>query len=89
MAATRPEAAVETLASIEEEASRTLAEMRAMVRVLRDGTAADYAPQPGVADLLRLARPDSRPRCRRAPAGELAELPARWSGASTGSRRSR
>ncbi|KJY35959.1 sensor histidine kinase [Streptomyces sp. NRRL S-495] len=52
----RPEAALEALAVIEGEASRTLVEMRAMVRVLRDGAPAEYAPQPGVADLLSLAR---------------------------------
>ncbi|MFE6814054.1 sensor histidine kinase [Streptomyces sp. NPDC057677] len=52
----RPEAALEALAVIEGEASRTLAEMRAMVRVLRDGAPAEYAPQPGVADLGSLAR---------------------------------
>ena len=45
---------------IEVEASRTLAEMRAMVRVLRNQEPADYAPQPGVADLERLVG-DSRP----------------------------
>ncbi|MFD3997094.1 sensor histidine kinase, partial [Streptomyces sp. NPDC058583] len=61
MAGQRPEAALETLAVIEGEASRTLAEMRAMVRVLRDGAPAEYAPQPGVADLVSLARRDPVP----------------------------
>ncbi|OLZ49904.1 sensor histidine kinase [Amycolatopsis keratiniphila] len=56
MAGLRPEAALEVLATIEGEASRTLAEMRAMVRVLRDGAPAGYGPQPGVADLVSLAR---------------------------------
>ncbi|WP_439657762.1 sensor histidine kinase [Lentzea sp. HUAS TT2] len=56
MAGQRPEAALEALAVIEGEASRTLAEMRTMVRVLRDGAPAEYAPQPGVADLVSLAR---------------------------------
>ncbi|MFD3656489.1 sensor histidine kinase [Streptomyces sp. NPDC058620] len=56
MAGQRPEAALEALAVIEGEASRTLAEMRAMVRVLRDGAPAEYAPQPGIADLVSLAR---------------------------------
>ncbi len=56
MAGQRPEAALEALSVIEEEASRTLAEMRTMVRVLRDGAPAEYAPQPGVADLVSLAR---------------------------------
>ena len=38
VATTRPAAAVEALRVIEAEASRTLAEMRAMVGVLRDGS---------------------------------------------------
>jgi signal transduction histidine kinase len=49
-------AAVDALAVIEEEASRTLAEMRTMVGGLRDGESAELGPQPGVADLERLAR---------------------------------
>lgn len=61
MAGQRPEAALEALAVIEGEASRTLAEMRAIVRVLRDGAPAEYAPQPGVADLVSLARRDPVP----------------------------
>jgi signal transduction histidine kinase len=61
MAKQRPEAGLEALAAIEGEASRTLAEMRAMVRVLRDGAPAEYAPRPGVADLISLARRDSVP----------------------------
>ncbi|CUR59121.1 Two component signal transduction histidine kinase [metagenome] len=61
MAGQRPEAALEALSVIEGEASRTLAEMRAMVRVLRDGAPAEYAPQPGVADLVTLARRDPAP----------------------------
>lgn len=56
MAGQRPEAALEVLAAIEGEASRTLAEMRAMVGVLRAGAPAGYAPQPCVADLVSLAR---------------------------------
>jgi len=61
MARQRPEAGLEALAAIEGEASRTLAEMRAMVRVLRDGAPTEYAPQPGVADLASLARRDPVP----------------------------
>ncbi len=61
MAGQRPEAGLEALAVIEGEASRTLAEMRAMVRVLRDGAPAEYTPQPGVADLVSLARRDPVP----------------------------
>jgi signal transduction histidine kinase len=57
VAASRPAAAVEALSVIEAEASRTLDEMRTMVRVLREGTAApDFAPQRGIADLELLAR---------------------------------
>lgn len=56
MAGQRPEVALEALSVIEEEASRTLTEMRAMVQVLRDGSPAKYAPQPGIADLVFLAR---------------------------------
>jgi signal transduction histidine kinase len=81
VAATRPEAAVETLATIEQEASRTLAEMRAMVQVLRHGAETDYAPQPGLADLARLARDGSRPRVTVRVEGEIAELPAALGGA--------
>ncbi|PRX43619.1 signal transduction histidine kinase [Prauserella shujinwangii] len=52
-----PEAAADALRLIESEASRTLAEMRAMVRVLRDAGPADLEPRPGVRDLARLAGP--------------------------------
>ena len=61
VAGAQPEKAVEVLAAIESEASRTLAEMRSMVRVLREEDAVDYAPQPGVADLPALARPEAAP----------------------------
>lgn len=61
LAASHPDRALATLETIEEAASRTLEEMRAMVRVLRDGAGPDgagpdFAPQPGVADIERLAR---------------------------------
>jgi signal transduction histidine kinase len=56
VAARRPDAAVHALEVIEEAASRTLAEMRTMVGVLRDGDELDRAPQRGVADIERLAR---------------------------------
>lgn len=56
LAASHPDRALATLEIIEEAASRTLEEMRAMVGVLRDGTEPDFAPQPGVADIERLAR---------------------------------
>ena len=56
VAAADPQRALDVLAVIEEAASRTLTEMRTMVGTLRDGAAADLAPQQGVADLARLAR---------------------------------
>ncbi|MEV5000407.1 sensor histidine kinase [Nocardioides sp. LML1-1-1.1] len=70
----RPEAALEALAAIEGEASRTLAEMRSMVRVLRDGAPADYAPRPGVADLASLARSDPAPVVHVELAGDLTAI---------------
>ncbi|GLW89917.1 sensor histidine kinase [Actinokineospora globicatena] len=75
MAGQRPEAALDALAAIEGEASRTLAEMRAMVRVLRDGAPAGYAPQPGVADLVSLARRAPVPVIDVELPDDLAELP--------------
>ncbi|WP_245851826.1 sensor histidine kinase [Mobilicoccus massiliensis] len=57
----QPEKAGEVLAEIESEASRTLAEMRSMVRVLREGDVIEYTPQPGITDLLVLARADETP----------------------------
>lgn len=78
VAATDPASAVEVLAVIEAEASRTLDEMRTMVRVLRhgeggDGEAADYAPQRGIGDLDELTRmsPVVQVHC----GGDLAGLP--------------
>lgn len=54
--ATHPEAAIDALSVIEEEASRALDEMRSMVGTLRRGGQADRRPQQGVADLARLGR---------------------------------
>ncbi len=56
VAASHPEAAADALEVIEEEASRTLAEMRLMVSALRDDRTADLAPQRGIADIERLSR---------------------------------
>ncbi|MCA0293138.1 MAG: histidine kinase [Actinobacteria bacterium] len=74
----QPERAAALLASIEDEASRTLAEMRDMVRLLRDdegGGAAAYAPQRGVADLTALTRPAGTPAVAVRLAGALTGLP--------------
>jgi signal transduction histidine kinase len=76
LAATSPSSSLDALEVIEVEASRTLAEMRAMVRVLRNEAPVDYAPQPGVADLERLtgALPGG-PRVEVTVSGDLAALP--------------
>jgi signal transduction histidine kinase len=75
VAATSPDAAVDALAVIETAASRTLREMRAMVGMLRDGKDADLAPQPGVADITRLARDSGEwPRVHVQLTGDLDEM---------------
>ncbi len=56
LAASHPDRALATLETIEEAASRTLEELRAMVGVLRDGAEPDLAPPPGVAEIEQLAR---------------------------------
>lgn len=77
LAATTPVSSVEALEVIEAEASRALAEMRAMVRVLRNQAPADYAPQAGVADLERLAGASpGGPRVEVKLSGDLIALPA-------------
>lgn len=50
-----PEASLRALQIVEEEASRTLHEMRAMVGALRDGEELDLAPQRGIVDIEHLA----------------------------------
>jgi signal transduction histidine kinase len=76
LAATSPSSPLEALEVIEVEASRTLAEMRAMVRVLRNEAPADYAPQPGVADLERLSGASpTGPRVEVTVSDDLAALP--------------
>ncbi len=75
VAGLQPERAVEILAAIESEASRTLAEMRSMVRVLREEEAAAYAPQLGAADLPALARLDATPTVEVSLDGASAPLP--------------
>jgi signal transduction histidine kinase len=72
---TQPKQAADILAAIESEASRTLAQMRAMVRVLREDGWDAYSPQLGVADLSALARPDATPAVEVSLAGSLTRLP--------------
>jgi signal transduction histidine kinase len=61
IAASHPERAVEALAVIEDAATRTLTELRAIVGVLRASQDTEFAPQPGVAEVEQLAT-DGRTR---------------------------
>src|SRR3954466_2268929 len=54
IAASHPERAVEALAIIEDAATRTLTELRAVVGVLRASQDTEFAPQPGLAEVERL-----------------------------------
>lgn len=74
LATTDSGAAFRALATIEQEASRTLAEMRSMVGVLRRGEPADMTPQRGVADIARLAAGPERPLVSVELSGELSNL---------------
>lgn len=74
-AAADPDAAVQALMVIEEEGSRTLAEMRAMVGALRDRQEAALAPARGLADLQQLTRGgDAQPRVEVELTGQLDDL---------------
>ena len=75
VASSHPERATEVLAVIEDAASRTLAELRTMVGVLRASEEADFAPRPGVADLERLAgQSEGGPQVDVELSGELDDL---------------
>jgi signal transduction histidine kinase len=70
-----PAAALDALRLIEDEGSRTLAEMRTMVAALRDREDADLAPQNGIVDIERLAGSlDNEPRVQVRLTGDLDEL---------------
>lgn len=71
-----PEAAADALRVIESEASRALAEMRTMVRVLRQNEPVDLAPNPRVVDLAQLAsRSQPGPSVDVEIVGDVGELP--------------
>ncbi|MFB9200777.1 sensor histidine kinase [Nonomuraea spiralis] len=75
-AASEPGAATDALRVIEAEASRTLAEMRAMVRVLRRNEPAELTPGRHLDDLRQLAgRPRVGPAVEVEIAGGLDDLP--------------
>ncbi|HYO20004.1 MAG TPA: histidine kinase [Dermatophilaceae bacterium] len=54
VAPTDPERAIEALVTIEDAATRTLTELRAIVGVLRASQGTEFAPQPGVAEVEQL-----------------------------------
>ncbi len=75
-AGTQPDAATDALRVIEAEASRTLAEMRSMVRMLRRSQPAELAPSPRVTDLEQLAgRGRAGPSVDVQILGDLDDLP--------------
>lgn len=75
VAASHPERAVEALAVIEDAATRTLTELRAVVGVLRATQDTEFAPQPGVAEIELLATDDrTRPSVEVKLFGELDNL---------------
>ncbi|SDC88662.1 Signal transduction histidine kinase [Geodermatophilus telluris] len=75
VAASHPERAVEALATIEDAATRTLTELRAIVGVLRASQDTGLAPQPGVAEVEQLATDgQARPCVEVALSGELDDL---------------
>ncbi|MEO1064119.1 MAG: sensor histidine kinase [Actinomycetota bacterium] len=75
VAASEPTAAVDVLGTIEEEASRTLSEMRTMVSALRNDDDPELTPQLGVAAIERMAaNSTARPQVTVELAGDLDDL---------------
>lgn len=75
LAPTDPDAALEALLIIEEEASRTLGDMRTMVGALRRGEEPDLAPLPGIADISRLSgRVTDKPRIELSVSGPVDDI---------------
>lgn len=75
IADSHPERAIEALAIIEDAATRTLAELRAIVGVLRTTHDTEFAPQPGVAEVEQLATDGrTRPSVEVTLCGELDDL---------------
>ncbi len=75
VAAGYPERAIDALATIEDAATRTLTELRAIVGVLRAPQDNEFAPQPGVADVEQLATDGrTRPCVKVTLSGEFDDL---------------
>jgi signal transduction histidine kinase len=67
---------LDALAVVEKEASRALTEMRTIVGALRRGKQSDLTPQPGVADIERLAKSTGNaPQVDVTVTGDVDELP--------------
>jgi signal transduction histidine kinase len=76
VAEVNPDAAKDALRVIEAEASKTLAEMRSMVRVLRQGEAPELTPGKSLADIEQLAHEEvAGPRVDVRVAGDTASIP--------------
>ncbi|HYO18003.1 MAG TPA: sensor histidine kinase [Dermatophilaceae bacterium] len=76
IAASHPERALEALVTIEDAATRTLTELRAIVGVLRASQHTGFAPQPGMAEVEQLATDGQTHPCVEVTlAGELDDLP--------------
>jgi signal transduction histidine kinase len=73
LASQDPQAALDALGVVEQEASQTLQELRSMVRILRDGDA-ELAPQRGVADIAALGRADGSVPVRVSVSGNIGDL---------------
>ena len=75
VAAAHPERAIEALATIEDAATRTLTELRAIVGVLRASQDTEFAPQPGMTEVEQLAtHGQTHPVVEVTLAGELDDL---------------
>lgn len=75
VAAAHPERAIEALATIEDAATRTLTELRAIVGVLRASQGTEFAPRPGMAEVEQLATDgQGHPIVEVMIAGELDDL---------------
>ena len=75
IAAAHPERAIETLATIEEAATRTLTELRAIVGVLRTVENPEFAPQPGIGEVAQFATDgQTHPRVEVTLAGDFDDL---------------
>src|SRR3954466_8366113 len=75
IAASHPDRAIETLTIIEDAATRTLTELRAIVGVLRASQDSEFAPQPGVAAVEQLATDgQARPCVEVTLSGEFDDL---------------